>query len=87
MSPLQRRTYEQMVESQKGFLVAIYASSVILATLLIGCFVAFIFKMGFFQPKVAKELLRDPHQAIDSLGGMSSESFMQLSSIRKIVQQ
>mmetsp|Transcript_39328 Transcript_39328/g.60098 ORF Transcript_39328/g.60098 Transcript_39328/m.60098 type:complete len:159 (+) Transcript_39328:471-947(+) len=44
-----KQTYKQMLQKQKGFLFTIFASSVILSALLIAAFVAFVFKLGFFQ--------------------------------------
>jgi hypothetical protein len=39
-----------MLSKQKGFLFAIFASSILLSTLFIFSFVAFVFKMGFTKP-------------------------------------
>jgi hypothetical protein len=45
-----------MIQSQKGFFFTIFAASVLLSTLLILSFVAFVFKFGFSQP--------DPYSSI-----------------------
>lgn len=45
-----RKTYIQMISQQKGFLFAIFASSLVLSAIFILSFVAFIFKLGFTKP-------------------------------------
>jgi hypothetical protein len=50
-----KKTYIQMISKQKGFLFAIFACSILISTLFIFSFVAFVFKMGFTKP--------DPMQA------------------------
>ena len=45
-----KRTYIQMISQQKGFLFAIFASSLVLSAIFILSFVAFIFKLGFTKP-------------------------------------
>jgi len=45
-----RKNYIQMIQSQKGFFFAIFASSIIISTLLIISFTVFVFKFGFTQP-------------------------------------
>ena len=39
-----------MISQQKGFLFAIFASSLVLSAIFILSFVAFIFKLGFTKP-------------------------------------
>ena len=39
-----------MVSQQKGFLFAIFASSVVLSAIFILSFIAFVFKLGFTKP-------------------------------------
>ena len=45
-----RKTYIQMISKQKGFLFAIFVSSILLSALFIFSFVAFVFKLGFTKP-------------------------------------
>ena len=42
-----RKNYIHMLQSQKGFFFAIFASSIIISTLLIISFTVFVFKFGF----------------------------------------
>ena len=39
-----------MISQQKGFLFAIFASSIVLSAIFILSFVAFVFKLGFNKP-------------------------------------
>lgn len=50
MAEQRRKTYIQMISKQKGFLFAIFVSSILLSALFIFSFVAFVFKLGFSKP-------------------------------------
>ena len=50
VSEARRKTYIQMLQKQKGFLFAIFVSSILLSAVFIFSFVAFVFKLGFTKP-------------------------------------
>ena len=52
-----RKNYIQMIQSQKGFFFAIFASSFVISTLLIISFTVFVFNFGFTQPNPFNQTL------------------------------
>jgi hypothetical protein len=92
LTHLQMRTYRQMVESQRGFFLAIYGSSVIIATAFVLLFVAFIFKFGFMG--VHTRFSTDPSFRKDwstfdqrwLLNGESNREISCLESLRKLME-